>query len=209
VSVKLYLESLTRGGNTMAFKIEEKFQVQAPVGRVWQYLIDPHQVVVCMPGAELTEVQDERTFLGSVKVKVGPVTVSFKGRIQFTEVDEQGHRIRMVGEGREAGGAGSARVTMSSRIDQLPSGGAEVTVEAEVDLVGKIVQFGRGMIEDVAKQLFRQFAGCVKDHLEQPAEAPAAEAAPARKPEPVRALPLALRALWAAIVRLFRRLIGG
>ncbi|MBI3989931.1 MAG: SRPBCC family protein [candidate division NC10 bacterium] len=195
----------------MALKIAEKFQVQAPVARVWQYLMDPHQVVVCMPGAELVEIVDERTFLGNVKVRVGPVTVSFKGRIQFTEVDEPGHRIQMVGEGREAGGAGSARVTMSSRIDQLPDGSAEVTVEAEVDLVGKIVQFGRGMIEDVAKRLFHQFAGCVKAHLEQPAKAPAAGTAPAppRKAEPVRAIPLALKALWAAIVRFFRRLIGG
>lgn len=193
----------------MAFKLEERFQVQAPVARVWQYLMDPHQVVVCMPGAELTEVQDERTFLGNVKVKVGPVTVGYKGRIQLIEVDEQGRRIRMVGEGREAGGAGSARVTMVSRIFPLPNGGSEVVVEAEVDLVGKIVQFGRGMIEDVAKHLFQQFAGCVKAHLEQPAEAPAAEEAPARQVEPVRALPLALKALWAAIVRLFRKLIGG
>ena len=191
----------------MAFKIEEKFQVQASVDRVWQYLIAPEKVVVCMPGAELTEVQDERTFLGSVKVKVGPVTVSYKGRVQLTEVDEQGHLIRMVGEGREAGGAGSARVTMSSQVSSLPNGSSEVKVEAEVDLVGKIVQFGRGMIEDVAKQLFRQFAGCVRERLERPLEA-SAEETPAREVEPVRALPLALKALWAAIVRFLRRLVG-
>lgn len=192
----------------MALKIEEKFQVQASADRVWQYLINPEKVVVCMPGAELTEVQDERTFLGNVKVKVGPVTVSYKGRVQLTEVDEQGHLIRMVGEGREAGGAGSARVTMSSRVSSLPNGSSEVKVEAEVDLVGKIVQFGRGMIEDVAKQLFRQFAGCVRERLERPIEAAAEETPAAREVEPVRALPLALKALWAAIVRFFRRLVG-
>lgn len=192
----------------MSFRIEEKFQVQAPVDRVWQYLIDPQQVVVCMPGAELVEVQDERTFLGNVKVKVGPVTVSYKGRIQLTEMDEQGHLVRMVGEGREAGGAGSARVTMVSRISPLPNGGSEVVVEAEVDLVGKIVQFGRGMIEDVARQLFRQFAGCVREHLERPLEA-VAEETPAREVKPVHALPLAFKAVWAAIVRFFHRLVGG
>lgn len=194
----------------MALKIEQRFVVRTPVSRVWQYMLDPQQVVTCMPGAELTQVQDERTFLGDVKVRVGPVTVRYKGRIQFVEADEQAHRIRLMGEGREAGGTGSARVTMSSRINALPSGDAEVIVDAEVELVGKIVQFGRGMIEDVAKQLFRQFAGCVKARLEQPAElALEAVAAPPLKAEPISALPLALRALWAALVRFFRRLIGG
>jgi len=98
---------------------------------------------------------------------------------------------------------------MVSRISPLPNGGSEVVVEAEVDLVGRIVQFGRGMIEDVAKHLFQQFAGCVKAHLEQPAEAAAVGVAAPHRAEPVHAIPLALKALWAAIVRLFRRLIGG
>ena len=73
----------------MAFKVEEEFEVQAPVEQVWQYLIDPAKVVVCIPGAELVESQDEQTFLGAVKVKLGPVAMSYKGRVKFTEVDEQ------------------------------------------------------------------------------------------------------------------------
>ncbi len=190
----------------MSFRIEEKFQVQAPIDRAWQYLMDPQKVVVCMPGAELVEIQDERTFLGKVKVKVGPVTVGYKGRIQLTEVDEQNHRIRMVGEGREEGGAGSARVTMTSYLSSLSNGGTEAVFQADVDLVGKIVQFGRGMIDEVARQLFRQFATCVREHLEVPVET--AKETPVRAAEPVRAVPLALSALWAAIVRFFRRLIG-
>ncbi len=68
----------------MPFKIEEEFEVQGPVQRVWEYLIDPAKVVVCIPGAELLESQDERTFLGAVKVKVGPVTMSYKGLVEFT-----------------------------------------------------------------------------------------------------------------------------
>lgn len=190
----------------MSFKLEEKFQVQAPIDRVWQYLLNPEKVVVCMPGAELLEVQDERTFIGKVKVKVGPVTVGYKGRIQLTEVDEQNHRVRMVGEGREEGGAGSARVKLSGYLSPLPNGGTEAVFEAEVDIVGKIVQFGRGMINDVAKQLFGQFATCVRENLAVPVEV--AQAVPPKAAEPVRAVPLALSILWAAIVRFFRRLIG-
>src|SRR5215475_2627077 len=143
----------------MPFRIEEQFEVKAPVQRVWEYLIDPAKVVVCIPGAELLESQDERTFVGAVKVKLGPMAMSFKGLMKFTEMDEQGRQVRMVGEGREAGGAGSAKVNMLSKIAPL-NRGALVVVSADVDLVGKVVQFGRGMIEEVSRQLFRQFSAC-------------------------------------------------
>ena len=202
----------------MPFKIEEQFEVQAPVERVWDYLITPAKVVVCIPGAELLESQDERTFLGAVKVKVGPMTMSYKGLMKFTEVDEQAHQARMVGEGREAGGAGSAKVTMLSRVTPLASGGSQVVVQADVDLVGKIVQFGRGMIEEVSKQLFRQFSVCVKRHLEitdepqapppQVTESRASDNAPADEPKAVSAVPLVLQALRSVIARFFMRLFG-
>jgi carbon monoxide dehydrogenase subunit G len=202
----------------MPFKIEEQFEVQAPVERVWGYLITPAKVVVCIPGAELLESQDERTFLGAVKVKVGPMTMSYKGLMKFTEVDEQAHQARMVGEGREAGGAGSAKVTMLSRVTPLASGGSQVVVQAEVDLVGKIVQFGRGMIEEVSKQLFRQFSACVKQQLEvadepqapasQSPESQAGDNSPADEPKAVSAVPLVLQALRSVIARFFMRLFG-
>ena len=198
----------------MPFKIEEEFEVRAPVQQVWEYLIDPAKVVVCIPGAELLEAQDERTFVGAVKVKVGPMTMSYKGLMKFTEMDEQGHQVRMVGEGREAGGAGSAKVTMLSKVAPRDGGGSLVVVNAEVDLVGKIVQFGRGMIEEVSRQLFRQFSACVKQRLEvdneaQPSGAQAAEAQPPEaEREALSAAPLVLQAMWAVIKRFFHRLIG-
>jgi uncharacterized protein len=197
----------------MPFKIEEQFEVQAPVQRVWEYLIDPAKVVVCIPGAELLESQDERTFVGAVKVKLGPMAMSFKGLMKFVEVDEQGRQVRMVGEGREAGGAGSAKVTMLSKVSPLDGGGALVVVSADVDLVGKVVQFGRGMIEEVSRQLFRQFSACVKHRLEVASEAKTAELQSSEKtpePEPksLSVAPLALQAVWAVIKRFFLRLIG-
>ncbi|HEY8461613.1 MAG TPA: SRPBCC family protein [Blastocatellia bacterium] len=200
----------------MPFKIEEQFEVKAPVQRVWEYLIDPAKVVVCIPGAELLETQDERSFVGSVKVKVGPMTMSYKGLMKFVELDEQGRQVRMTGEGREAGGAGSAKVTMLSKITPLDGGGALVVVSADVDLVGKIVQFGRGMIEEVSKQLFRQFSACVKKHLEvadevqdaQTSESQAGENAPEPETKALSVAPLAFQAMWAVIKRFFLRLIG-
>ena len=212
----------------MPFNIAEEFEVQAPVQRVWEYLIDPAAVAVCLPGAELLESRDDGTFLGAVKVKVGPMTMSYKGTVKFTQMDEQAHQVRLVGEGREASGGGSAKMTMLSRVTPLANGGSQVTVNAEVDLVGKIVQFGRGMIEEVSRQLFRQFSACVKQRLEvvsehaaapaQSAESQSAEPqsaepqsshnAIAEEPKAVSAVPLVLRALRSIIARFFMRLFG-
>ena len=203
----------------MAFKIEERFEVQAPVDRVWKYLIDPQSVVQCLPGAELLEMQDEHNFLGAIKVKVGPLSMSFKGHGKFTELNEETHQVQMVGEAREVGGSGQTKVSMLSTVAPLPNGGSEVIVNAEVDLVGRIVQFGRGMIEEVSRQMFRQFSTCMRQRLETVEETKPEQqtAAPDQtenvnvaenNSKAVAAAPLAFRALWAIIARFFKRLLG-
>ena len=194
----------------MGFKIEERFEVQAPVERVWKYLIDPARVVECLPGAELLEMKDEHNFVGAIKVKVGPLAMSYKGNAKFTEVNEQTHQVRMVGDAREVGGSGQTKVSMLSTVSPAAGGGSEVVVTAEVELVGRIVQFGRGMIEEVSRQMFRQFSTCVKAKLEVVEEAaPTAVAETPVAPsetQAVAAAPLAFRAIWAIIVRFFRKL---
>ena len=213
----------------MAFKIAERFAVQAPVDRVWKYLIDPASVVQCLPGAELLESQDDRTFVGQIKVKVGPLSMSYKGKGSFTEVNDETHTVRMVGEAREVGGSGSTKVTMISTVTALDGGGSEVSVDAEINLVGRIVQFGRGMIEEVSRQMFRQFAACVKSRLEVADEPPADAVSSAQSnttastdqiptqstnptPSPdtkaISATSVGFRALWAIVARFFRRMFG-
>jgi uncharacterized protein len=191
----------------MAIRIEERFKVNAPVQAVWEYLIDPRRVVQCLPGAELTEVVDDRTFNGAVKVKVGSISVSYKGRVRLVEVDTAGHRVRMEGEGRESTGTGSAKMRMESTVAQV-DGATEVVVRSDVDVVGRIVQLGRGMIEQVSHQIFQQFADCVRGTLESEAavRAGAATAPPPPPPrqEHVAALPLLMRALWAWFLGIFR-----
>jgi len=196
----------------MAIEIVERLQVAAPIERVWQFVNDPQKVVTCMPGAGLDEVVDSRTFLGTVKVKVGAITASYKGRIEFTEVDEQGRRIQMRAEGRETGG-GTAKGTIAIQLIELAEGPTELVTEANIDLTGRIMQVGRGMIQGVSRQLFKQFAASTKQLLEAPtaagAEGGAAEAAvTAAAQTPIRVLPLLLRTLWEAITRFFRRLFG-
>jgi carbon monoxide dehydrogenase subunit G len=193
----------------MAFKIEERFEVRAPVERVWKYLIDPARVVECLPGAELVEMTDAQNFVGAIKVKVGPLAMSYKGKAKFTEVNEETHQVRMVGDGREVGGSGSTKVTMLSTVAPLANGGgSEVVVNAEVELVGKIVQFGRGMIEEVSRQMFRQFSTCVRAKLEVVEDAQPTEPPVETNAKAVAAAPLAFRALWAIIVRFFKGLFG-
>lgn len=221
----------------MSLDIEEQLVLRAPVDKVWRFLIDPEQIVTCLPGAELTKVEDARNFLGNMKVKVGPVTVSYAGKVKLLEVDEAAHVVRMSGEGTEKGGGGSAKMTMESSVEPTTDGGSRVVVKSKVDLAGKIVQFGRGMVKGVASQMFKQFGENVRRALEtaEPApppppaqraaepDAPApaapatavAVAAPASPPvprkreaEPLRIMPLILRALWEPIARFFRRLFG-
>lgn len=205
----------------MAIEIEETFQVAAPVDLVWRFLLDPRQVAPCMPGAELDEVVDERTFHGTVKIKVGAITTRYKGTVHLTKVDEASRAIEMTAEGRETGG-GTAKGGMASVMRTLPDGGTEVVAKATVDLTGKIMQVGRGMIQGVSHQLFLQFVGAVRAHLEPLAAAAAAApgtgaaetpaAAPLPRPrgeaQAIRVIPLVLSVMWTALVRLFRRLLG-
>ena len=191
----------------MAIEIRETFQVQAPIDAVWRFVMDPEQIAACMPGAVLEEVVDERTFLGSIKVQLGAVTISYKGRIQLTEVAEQKYTVRMEAEGREMGG-GTAKASMSSSLRALPDGQTEVTTEASIDLTGRIMQVGRGMIQGVSQQLFQQFVAPAKARMEAPAGAAGEAAAEeeATEAEPIRVVPLVFRVLWSPVSRFFRRL---
>jgi carbon monoxide dehydrogenase subunit G len=164
----------------MAIRIEEVFEIQAHPDRVWAYLTDPRQVVNCLPGAELTSVEDDKTFLGRVKVKVGPISTAYAGKVILTERDDANRVVKMTGEGRESGGAGSAKMTMTSSVVGLANDRSEVRVTADIDIVGRVAQFGRGMIESVNKQMFKQFTECVRTTL---ADSPVAEVAPSEPSE--------------------------
>ena len=186
----------------MAIEIRETFTIRAPIDTVWRFMMDPQRVAACMPGAELEQVVDERTFVGNVKVKVGAITARYKGRVQLTAVDLDARTVQMVAEGRETGG-GTAKGSMSSRLRALADGQTEVVAEASVDLTGRIMQVGRGMIQGVSHQLFLQFVTVATRNLEQGAE----PASVVVKEQPaIRIVPIVLQVLWAAVVRFFRRL---
>lgn len=197
----------------MAIEIRETFRVAAPAGRVWSLLMDPARVAACMPGAALDEVIDERTFAGTVRVRIGAISASYKGRVRFEGVDETSYTVRAVAEGRETGG-GTARGTLTSRLTTLADGGTEVVAEASVDLTGKVVQVGRGMIQAVSAQLFKEFVARVRSELETGEAAVASgdplasPSLPAERDDAIRLIPLLLGAIGAAMMRLLRRILG-
>ena len=208
----------------MAIEIQEKFEIEAPTDRVWQFISTPELVVGCLPGASLTEVIDERNFLGRVKIKLGAVTAAYKGKIHFEDVDAERYVLVMMGEGKDpSGGTAKARITV--QLSELESGATEMSTEATIDLTGKVMQVGAGMIKGVSHQLFQKFAKTAKERLEQePAEtsasdegaasdASAAPAVPATAAndddEALSVLPLLLSTLGAAIRNFFSRLFGG
>ncbi|MBM4334852.1 MAG: carbon monoxide dehydrogenase [Deltaproteobacteria bacterium] len=183
----------------MAIALAESFEVAAALEDVWRFMLDPRSVAACLPGATMEEALDDRTFRGSVKLRVGAITASYRGQVRLVRVDESAREVEMLAEGREPGG-GSALGTVSSRLRARPGGGTEVQTEASIDLSGRIVQLGRGMIEGVARQLFAEFAARVRAQLEA--------AAPPPREETLRVLPLLLRTAWQRIAALFRALLG-
>jgi carbon monoxide dehydrogenase subunit G len=191
----------------MAITLNQTFHVKAPVDEVWKFLLDPYQVVTCMPGAALYDVEGDSTFLGNIKVKVGPITAIYKGRVRFTQVDHEAHVIQMTAEGVEQSG-GSATGTMSSRLEPGPDGGTTVFAEANAEVTGRVMQFGRGMIQGISDQLFKQFAASVAERLEAAQAVPSGEApaaAPPPEQRPINAIAVLLRTIWAGITGLVRR----
>ena len=148
-------------------KIEEEFAVKAPAEKVWAYLTDPERVVKALPGAELAEKVDESTFAGGMSVKVGPVSVSYKGTVRFEELDEQNHIAVIVASGRGARGMGSAEMRMTSKLTELSPSETQVTVTSELNVSGILAQFGRGMIQQVSQRMFQEFTERLRRELEE------------------------------------------
>ncbi|HSM04219.1 MAG TPA: SRPBCC domain-containing protein [Longimicrobiales bacterium] len=159
--------------------VSERFIVPASPDVVWDHLIEPAAVVTCLPGASLDgSSEDGRTHRGSIAIKLGAFSVSYRGEAEFVEVDEEARRLRIKGKGREKTGAGAVSMTMTSSVTPN-EGGSEVTVDATIQLAGKIVSFGRGMVDAVAGEVLDAFASCLARKLAGDGEAGAGTASPA------------------------------
>ncbi len=196
----------------MAIRIEKTFQVQEPLASVWKFISDPRKVASCLPGAQITEAVDDRTFKGVIKVQVGPSVTDYKGQVHIERLDDQNHEIEIVGKGQDVRGKGSASMKMTGKVQTLPDGSTEVASVAEVNVVGLLAQLGARMIQEVSNKMFAEFTSNLRVRLEQErAPASASAEAPTATPEarPIKALPLLLSVIQEPVVRLFRRIFKG
>ena len=165
--------------------IENSFEVPASIEVTWAYLLDVEKVVPCMPGAQITEVVDDSNWKGKVTIKLGPVSMSFKGKVSISERDDDAHKVVLKGSGMEQRGKGAASATITTTAERTTSG-TKVVVVQDLKVQGQAAQMSRGMMQDVTARLTRQFADCLKANLqgsEEESAAPAA-AAPAADPAP-------------------------
>ncbi|MDQ3154536.1 MAG: SRPBCC domain-containing protein [Actinomycetota bacterium] len=155
-------------------QMEHDFTVSAPVDAVWVTLLDLEQVVPCMPGAALTSHTDEE-FAGTVKVRLGPISLQYKGTGKFTETDASAHKAVIEASGRDARGNGTASATVTASLREQ-GGGTAVTVMTDLRVTGKPAQFGRGLISEVGGKIIGQFADCLAGKLGNDDEGPATPA---------------------------------
>jgi carbon monoxide dehydrogenase subunit G len=174
----------------MTMQLEHRLSVPAPIDVVWPALLDPQRVAPCVPGATLTGV-DGDSFTGTVKVKVGPITLLYKGTGTFSEIDEQARRAVLKADAKDTRGNGTVKATVTLTLSE-EGDHTTGTVATDLSITGKPAQFGRGMIADVGGKIIEQFSACLSEKLAVTApdagtESTGASAAQATTPEPAAA----------------------
>ena len=208
-------------------KLEQSFEVDAPLESVWAALVDVQRVAPCLPGAEITGTDADGTYHGTFSVKLGPARASYRGTLKIEEVDEDAHRVTMRAAGTDKRGQGGAKALMQSVVRPRDGGGTHVDVETDFTITGRLASFSRGgMMQDISNRLLGEFASCLQETLapDEPnggaaTEEPSATAGPvalggnatgpgpqAPAPaKPISGLGVLFGALWDRVRRLFGR----
>ncbi len=185
-------------------KFDNSFEVPLPPGDAWALLQDVRRIAPCMPGAELTEVLDERSFKGKVAVKLGPVALSFAGTARFEEKDDAALMARVKAQGTDQKGRGGANAVVAFALVPVP-GGTRVDISTDLTLSGAVAQYGRGagIIQAVASELIGQFSEALRAMIAR--DAPAMQAAaPAPVVTPIGGFGL----IWRVLLGWLRRVFG-
>jgi carbon-monoxide dehydrogenase medium subunit len=185
-------------------RLEQSFDVSAPLERVWSELVEVERIAPCMPGAQLTGHEDN-VYYGNFTVKLGPATASYRGAVRLESVDETSRMITIQASGQDKRGQGSASAAIVVTLGEASSR-THVDVVTDLTITGRLARFGRaGMVQDVAEGLMRQFATCLEQRItggpEQVAAAPATA-------QPVHGFSLFLSVLSKRFRRLIARLLA-
>ena len=177
-------------------QLEHQFGVPVPVAQAWDVLLDVERIAPCMPGATVDSFDGE-TIEGRVKVKVGPIQVTYLGTARFTAKDEASRRAVIEASAKEARGSGTALATITTQLHDDGGSATNVTVTTDLAITGKPAQFGRGVMEEVGNKLLGRFADCLADTLgsgDATDSSTEAEAEAAAEPAPAEPAPAAAAA---------------
>jgi len=145
-------------------KLRNEFSIAAPVDSTWQILLDIQRVAACLPGATIEPADGEGVYRGQMKIRLGPMTVDYKGTAKLADVDEDDRVATIDVKGKETRGQGSASATIRNSVE--PAGdGTKVLVETDLNITGRPAQFGRGIMEDVAAKMLGDFAKRLETEL--------------------------------------------
>lgn len=136
--------------------LHHEFTVPVPAADAWKILTDLERLAPCLPGAQLTEIEGD-IYRGQVKIKVGPILAQFKGQASFVSRDDANFLASLKAEGRDTGGKGNASATITARLEPVSASSAKCTVDTQLNISGKVAQFGRGALADVSDKLLLQF----------------------------------------------------
>ncbi len=208
-------------------EFDNAFEVPLPPAEAWPLLMDVRGIAPCMPGAQLTEVIDDKNYKGNISVRLGPVALTFAGVVTFEEIDNVNHTARVRAQGTDAKGRGSAQAKSTFKLEASGTG-SKVLVHTDLTLSGAVAQYGRGvgMIQATASAIMNQFAKALKAEVGQrkttvPAAPSTSGATPtaappapqSATPEPTQPLPPAAKpisgfslmagVIWNSIKRMF------
>jgi carbon monoxide dehydrogenase subunit G len=145
-------------------RLDHEFTVPVPAAQAWPVLLDVDRIAPCMPGATITKV-DGDDFEGTVKVKVGPITVTYGGTASFLEKDEAQRIAVIEARGKETRGSGTATARVTAQLFDSGEDSTRVAVTTDLSVTGKPAQFGRGVMSDVGNKLLGRFADCLAGEL--------------------------------------------
>jgi uncharacterized protein len=146
-------------------KLEQSFEVEAPIEQVWTALIDLEKVAPCLPGATITGHDDDGTYHGTFQVKLGPTTASYRGTVRIASSDAESRIATLAAKGTDKRGQGGASATIVNQLHQI-EGRTRVDATTDFTITGRLASFGRGgMIKDISNRLLRDFAGCLQQRL--------------------------------------------
>jgi carbon monoxide dehydrogenase subunit G len=142
----------------MKVDIDKTFPLPGPADAAWEFLQDVEAVAACMPGAKITERSPGGGYKGTVTVRVGPATMSFRGEVDVHDVDPAARSLRLLGKGTDTTGSSGASMELHARIEEVGDGASNLVGHSEVSMSGKAAAFGGRMMNSVADQVLKQFA---------------------------------------------------